>query len=316
LLLTSVLAEIPYTTFPKIDLGPFQLRTFGFMVGVGVLLGAWISAIYLERSGYARDEVYKLATRMVVWGLIGSRVTYVLSHLDDMNSPIDLIAVWEGGLQFSGGFIAAVIAVYPTVRKWPRRRTFAVLDGYAYGLTLGLAIGRVGCYSVGEHFGAASNFFLATRYEGGDVQEHFIGTVPLVEGMSFHNTSLYELIHLLVLFVVMTVFIRRRPTNVAPPGALLALFMAWYGAARFVTDFTRVNDNTVLGLTGAQYMCLLIIPLGLYLVFRSEPLIERWERKHPEAGDDGSVVVEDEDRAAGVEDDGAGGRIDVDEEAL
>jgi phosphatidylglycerol:prolipoprotein diacylglycerol transferase len=262
-----VLAAIPYETFPTIDLGPLELRTFGLMVGLGVLLGAWVAARYIEQHAeIPRDETYRMATRLVVAGIIGARLTWDVTHWDEIDSPLDLIAVWQGGLQFSGGFLAAVLVGLPTFRQWKGKRWIA-LDGYAYGLTLGLAIGRIGCYSVGEHFGEESDFFLATRYEGGSVREPELGDVPLFDGVTFHNTALYELLFLLVLFVVLGFLIRRRAT----PSTLMGVFAVYYGVARFATDSLRVNDDTVLGLTGAQWMCAALIVIGAWILRTVRP---------------------------------------------
>lgn len=265
---SSILAGISYTTFPDFEVGPLTIRTFGLMVGIGVLLGAWIAARYIEQFGVPREETYRLATRMVVAGLIGSRVTWVLSHLDQIENPIDVIAVWEGGIQFSGGFIAAILFGFPTFRKWSPKLRWRSLDGYAFGLTIGLAIGRIGCYSVGEHFGRSTEFFLGTTYQGGSTQEDFIGDVPLVEGMTFHNTALYELMHLVVLFGLLA-FVRmraRKAGRVLPAGTLVGIFCVWYGIGRFATDIVRTNDERVLGMTGAQFMGLALIPAGLWIL--------------------------------------------------
>ena len=116
--------------------------------------------------GHPREETYRLATRLVVGGVIGSRITWVLSHTDQIDSPIDLIAIWKGGIQFSGGFAAAILIGIPTFRKWGAKLRWRIIDGYLYGLAIGLAIGRVGCYSVGEHFGRTTDFFLGTTYRG------------------------------------------------------------------------------------------------------------------------------------------------------
>ena len=248
---TPVLAAIPYTTFPDIELGPLTLRTFGLMVGLGVLLGAWIAGRYIEaNAGVPRDETYRMATRLVVAGVIGARLTYVASHWEDVESPIDVIAVWEGGLQFSGGFLGAILFGIPFFRRWERRTRWIALDGFAYGLSIGLGIGRIGCYAVGEHFGRTTDFFLATRYDGGSVREDTLGDVPLVVGTTFHQTALYEFLYMLVLFVVLGLVLRRRPS----PGTLIAIFCAFYGVARFWSDSLRVNDERVAGLTGAQWM--------------------------------------------------------------
>ncbi|MGH9139375.1 MAG: prolipoprotein diacylglyceryl transferase [Acidimicrobiales bacterium] len=261
-----MLAAIPYTTFPEISLGPLSLRTFGLMVGIGVLVGTWIAARYIEAyGGISRDDTYRMATRLVIAGIIGARLTYVFTHWSDVDSPLDIIAVWEGGLQFSGGFIAAVLVGFPTFRQWKGRRWIA-LDGYAYGLTIGLAIGRIGCYSVGEHFGRTSDFFLATRYDGGSTREE-LGNRLLEPGMTFHNTALYEFLFLLVLFAGLSVLIRRR----AAPSTLIGVFTLYYGIARFASDTLRVNDERVLGMTGAQWMSIVLVVAGVWILTRRRP---------------------------------------------
>jgi phosphatidylglycerol:prolipoprotein diacylglycerol transferase len=196
--------------------------------------------------------------------VIGARITWDLSHTNQIHSVLDVIAVWKGGLQFSGGFIAAVLVGFPTFRTWTRAVRWSNLDGYAYGLTLGLAFGRVGCTSVGEHFGSHSSWLLAVEYRGGTVREDFLGSQRLVVGDTFHNTAIYELLYLLLLFGILTWVIRRRPA----PGTVMGIFTLYYGVARGLSDFLRVNDKTVVGLTGAQWMCVLLIPTGIWILTR------------------------------------------------
>lgn len=265
-----MLAAIPYTTFPDIELGPLTLRTFGLMVGLGVLLGAWIAGRYIEaRAAITREEIYRMATRLVVAGVVTSRLTYVATHWEDVESPIDVIAVWEGGLQFSGGFLGAILFGIPFFRRWNHRERWIALDGYAYGLSIGLALGRVGCYSVGEHFGGVTDFALASRYDGGDVREDFLGDIPLTVGTTFHNTSLYEFGYLLVLFVVLGLLVRRRPA----PGLLIGVFCAWYGVNRFWSDALRVNDERVAGMTGAQWMCIGLVLASIWILVKVRPTL-------------------------------------------
>jgi len=269
----GLLGAIPYTTFPTLEIGPLNLRTFGFVVAVGVLLGAWLAARYGEGYGIPRDNTYSLAMRMVLVGVVGSRITWVLSHTDSLDSPLDAFAIWEGGLQFSGGFVFAVIAGYPVYRNWNRLTRWHSLDGYAYGLTIGLAIGRIACYSVGEHFGRLTSFALGVRYEGGSVREGTLGDLPLREDMVFHQTALYELIYLAVLFLVLTwlLFLRKeRPAA----GTALGIFCAWYGVCRFASDSLRVNDERVLGMTGAQYLCIALLPTAAWILLRVRKLLQ------------------------------------------
>jgi phosphatidylglycerol:prolipoprotein diacylglycerol transferase len=283
-----VLAVIPYTTFPDIELGPLTIRTFGLLVGIGVLLGAWIAGRYIEaNAGVPREESYRMATRLVIAGIVGARLTFVASHWSDVDSPVDIIAVWEGGLQFSGGFLGAILFGLPFFRRWDRRTRWIALDGYAYGLSLGLAIGRIGCYAVGEHFGRLSDFFLAVRYDGGDTQEETLGELGLQPGMTFHNTALYEFGYLLLLFVVLGLLLRRRPS----PGVLMGVFCAFYGVARFLSDFLRVNDEQGLGLTGAQFLMAGLAVASVWIFGKVVPSL-RGERLGDDAGELGDGPVD------------------------
>ncbi|MBA2281593.1 MAG: prolipoprotein diacylglyceryl transferase [Acidimicrobiia bacterium] len=302
-----MLAAIPYTTFPTIDLGFFELRTFGLMVGLGVLLGSWIAGRYIEdRAGIPREETYRMATRLVVAGVIGARITWDISHWDQIESPLDLIAVWEGGLQFSGGFLGAIVFGVPFFRRWNRRQRWIAADGYALGLSIGLAIGRIGCYSVGEHFGSATSFFLGSRYDGGAVREDFLGDTRLVPGTVFHNTALYELLYLLALFVLLGFLSRRR----LGPSTLMGTFCLVYGLSRFGTDFLRVNDETVLGFTGAQYLMAAIALASIWIFTVVRPKLA--EAAPGPSADTGAAAAGDADGES-VVDDGAAAELDADE---
>lgn len=313
---SAVFSAIPYTTFPTIELGPLNLRTFGLMVALGVLLGAWLAAGYAEKYGIERDDTYRVATWMVLAGIIGSRLTWAATHTDQIDNPIDVIAIWEGGIQFSGGFVAALIVGLPFFRRWARLQRWHVLDGYAFGLSLGLAFGRIGCYSVGEHFGRTTEFFLGTRYDGGEVREPFLGDRPLAVGDTFHNTALYEFLYLLVMFLVMGAFVlrSRRTGREMPPGTLVGAFVLVYGVCRFVSDALRVNDERVAGLTGAQWMSLVMIPAGAFILVKVRPRLVALAAEAAAAGE-AAGAEGDEVEAAEADDADADADAEADAEA-
>lgn len=280
-MLSPLVAAIPYKTMPTIELGPLTLRTFGLMVAVGVVLGAWFGAVHSEQYGLARDDAYRLGTRMVLAGVVGARLAWVLTNLDQIDSPLDVIAVWEGGLQFSGGFLAAIAIGLPTFMRWNRLQRWQLIDGFAVATVLGAAFGRIGCLSVGEHFGRETSFPLATRFEGsfGDVaavdqvREGTLGPdgPAVVPGLTFHNPSLYECVTLFVMFVALWAILRRRPT----PGTTAGIFFLVYAVSRFSFDALRVNDERIGGLTGAQWMCVALVPTGIYVLTRVRPDLAR-----------------------------------------
>jgi phosphatidylglycerol:prolipoprotein diacylglycerol transferase len=212
---------------------------------------------------------------MVLAGVIGARATWVATHWDQIENPIDVIAVWEGGLQFSGGFIAAIALGLPTFLGWGRLQRWQLLDGFAVAVLIGAAFGRLGCLSVGEHFGRETSFFLATRYDGGELREPRLGlsdTAPFVEkGMAFHNPALYECVTLFVLFGALWWLLVKKPT----PGTVGGVFLLTYAVQRFSFDALRVNDERVAGLTGAQWMCVAMIPIGIYVLVKVRPALAR-----------------------------------------
>ena len=251
---------IAFPTFPSIHLGPITLHTFGAFVALGVLLGATIAARRNERFGVPRELTERAAFIMVGAGLVGARLTWVLSNLEKIKSPIDVIAVWDGGMQFSGGFVAALLIAPWASRNMRKDNRFNLIDGSALGLAVGQMIGRCGCMSVGEHLGHSTDFFLGWKYTGGETREG-----PLTVGQTYHNTALYEFLWLMPLIALMLWLDRRG----AKPGVLTGVFMVGYGVLRFSTDFLRTYDTLMFGLTGAQYMCLVLVPCGLVVLRRA-----------------------------------------------
>ena len=254
-----MLGSIPYRTFPVVHVGPIPIHVFGVFVALGILVGASIFLRFARKRGLDADSLTSLAWWVVLLGIVGSRVLFVLTHLSDFTGrPLAALARWQGGLQFSGAFLIAI----PLIWWWARRHPGAGLtisDGIVLGLVPGLMIGRVGCYAVGEHLGHTTTFFLGVKYLGGVTREG-----PIAVGSVIHNTALYEII-LLAPLVVLLFAEARRPVR---PGVMTATFLLWYGVQRFSTDFLRAYDERVFGLTGAQYLCIGMVAAGLVLAVR------------------------------------------------
>lgn len=273
----TVTTGIPFPTFPSIEVGPISLMTFGIFVALGVLAGIYVAARRNERFGIPRGETERVAIILVVIGFIGARLLWVATHWSDIDSPIDVIAVWDGGLQFTGGFITAILVAPLVTRRWPKDRRWELLDGAVLGLAVGQMIGRLGCVAVGEHLGGPTDFFLGWTYTGGVVIEG-----PLEEGVTYHNAALYEFLWLIPIILVLLYLDRRK----VPAGVMAGTFAVMYGLFRFLTDFVRINDRTLYGLTGAQYMTIVLTLFGVFVIWYSLRRARR-ERTEPE----GAVVA-------------------------
>jgi len=259
---------LPYTTFPYIQIGPIRLQVFGLCVAVGIIVGTLVASRYGRPRGLPGDEVVRLAPWLVLAGIVGARLTYVITNVDELGSFWEAFAIWKGGLQFTGGAILASLVALPLLRRLEPIHRWHFADAVALGLTIGQAIGRIGCVAVGEHFGGPTSPPFGLTWRGGSTAEempHPVGTV-------IHQTAAYETLHLLVLFVALLVVLRRRTL---PPGMLIGVFSVWYGVMRFLTDFLRVNDRELFGLTGAQYGCLLLIGVGVWILATTRARAER-----------------------------------------
>jgi phosphatidylglycerol:prolipoprotein diacylglycerol transferase len=253
-------AGIPFPTYPAIEIGPMRLMTFGLFVALGVIVGIYVAARRNERFGIKRSETERVGLILVGLGFVGARVLWVVTHWEQIRSPIDVIAVWDGGLQFSGGFITAILVAPLVTRKWPKDRRWELLDGAVLGLAVGQAIGRLGCVAVGEHLGGPTDFFLGWTYTGGAVIEG-----PLEVGVTYHNAALYEIFWLIPIIAVLYILDRRG----APSGIMTGTFAVLYGVGRFLTDFVRINDERLFGLTGAQYMTIVLTAFGIGVIAMS-----------------------------------------------
>jgi phosphatidylglycerol---prolipoprotein diacylglyceryl transferase len=251
---------IPYRTFPEFHLGPIPFHTFGLFVGLGILVGSSVFLRDARRRGIDGEALGSLLWWILIGGFVGARLLFVLAHLADFaGRPWAVVAVWEGGLEFSGAFVVAAALVLWWLRGHRDVDGFALSDGVVLGLAVGLAIGRIGCYSVGEHLGGTTTFPLAVHYLGGTTRE---GPIPV--GAHIHNTALYEMLLLIPLIALLFWMRRRRVAT----GWATVTFLSWYGVQRFCTDFLRAYDRTVFGLTGAQYVCIGLVAAAIVVAVR------------------------------------------------
>jgi phosphatidylglycerol---prolipoprotein diacylglyceryl transferase len=215
-------------------LGAKTVGTFGVMVMLGVIAGSlWLSRA-LKRIGVTdRDAASDLVTWAVVVGLLGARWTYLAIHPEALQGPIDLIALWKGGIVSYGGFFGGALGAW----IWCKRRRLPprlVGDAMMPALFLGQAFGRVGCFLVGDDYGKPWDGPWAVRFpaiEGSLIPPELID-VPL------HPSQLYLCLMNVLIFLSMAWLFRRRRWD----GQVLITTMLLYATGRFLIEFTRGDD--------------------------------------------------------------------------
>lgn len=239
---------MPYRLFDMIMLGPLHVRTWGLFVGLGIFAGACLAVRLARGRGISGDKLWTLTIVVALAGVLGSKVLWALQPGligETIAHPLRLISVWEGGLTFIGGLLAAVAAGVVYVRRsgLPVRAT---ADVVAPGLALGIAVGRVGCFLTGLHPGRPTSLPWGIDY---------LGAVR-------HPIPLYESILGLVLLVAGVAVLRRR----VAPGATALVVGLGYLVGRSLLDLLRAGAGETISGTDPRFLSQLTLTQSAALV--------------------------------------------------
>ncbi|HFC96924.1 MAG TPA: prolipoprotein diacylglyceryl transferase [Thermosulfurimonas dismutans] len=245
-------------------LGPVAVRWYGLMYLLGFLAAYFLARRDLRLAGH--PELQKTLEDVIFWAgvglIVGARLGHVFFYYPSyyLHRPLEILAVWHGGMSFHGGLLGSVIAGWLYARR--RGLNFwwwaDLLVVYA---PIGLGLGRIGNFINGELYGRPTHVPWAMVFPAG-------GPVPR------HPSQLYEALgEGLILFLILF-SLRRRGW---PEGFKLALFLVLYGGIRFGLEFFREPDPGV-GLfwgwmTRGQFFCVLmfLVGVGLFLLRRKAP---------------------------------------------
>ena len=147
-------------------LGPIAIQSYGFMMMMGFLVSIQLAARRARRCGADEEMVINVGLLSLITGVVGARLFYVIHYPDHFNSFFSYFALWAGGLEFYGGFLAAVAAtlIYLRLKKKSIRW---YLDILAPAIMLGLAFGRIGCFLNGCCWGKPTSTPVAVRFPYG-----------------------------------------------------------------------------------------------------------------------------------------------------
>lgn len=247
---------IPYFQVTKFNFGFFYLQMWGTFAALGFLAGIIAAYLKARKRGIVADQILDISFWIILSSFLGARLFYVVGNIKFfLENPIEVLKIWDGGLVFYGGFFGAVIAFFIFV-KLKKIFFWDLAEPIVFSLPLGLFMGRIGCFLIHDHIGKITNVPWGIKYLDGTIR---------------HETSLYESLSSLLLFIIFLILSRFSWSN--KKGFFTTFFMLWYGATRFITDFFRADDlpfsdSRWFGLTFAQYLSLLLFIIGLYLLKR------------------------------------------------
>lgn len=240
--------------------GPLTLHSYGVLVALGFVAALTLARLLARRAGLPDSGISDLTTLLALTGIAGARLLYVALDAEYfLAHPLDVFKIWEGGLVFYGGFLAATGAGLWKVRRlgWSLPQT---ADLVAAPLALGHAIGRLGCFAAGCCYGRPSPYPWAVQFKDP------MALAPL--GIALHPAQLYESAGLLLLCGFL-LWLNRRPG--LRPGNVFWSYVLGYGLLRYSVELFRGDDRgaMVATLAPSQWLALAaVLTAGTVLVLQ------------------------------------------------
>ena len=231
-------------------IGTFEITSFGLLVGIAALTGLGLFSREGQRSGLS-DAAVNAAVGGVLGGLFGAKLLWTIEFAG--TAPLASLFFSRGGLSWFGGLLGGV-----GTGVWMLRRSrvpiMRAVAAATPALAVGHAIGRVGCFLVGDDYGRPTALPWGVAFPLG---------LPPTE-IRVHPTQLYEAALLLPLAALLIRCRRRGWTD----RKVVALYLVLAGAIRFGLEFLRVNQPVVGSFTLAQLIAAALIAVGVMLFVR------------------------------------------------
>lgn len=234
-------------------IGTFEVTSFGAMVALGAALGIFLLRREMLRAGLDGAKGMDAALVGVLGGLAGAKLLYVAEHWAE---PLSQTLLSRGGMSWFGGFTGGVLAGLAMV-AWQGLPLMGVLSAAAPAMTLGQAVGRIGCFLVGDDYGRPTSLPWGIAFPE--------GLPPTTQRV--HPTQLYEAAALFVMTAAL-VALRKRGAN---DRKVFGIYLLLAGAIRFLIETVRVNAVVFLGMTTAQLFSVALTVAGLALLLSPAP---------------------------------------------
>jgi len=258
-------------------LGGEYVTSFGVMMFFSFLVAGLIGKAEMERKGFDGEKIWDMVFMAVIGGIVGAKLYYVLLNWPQLVADPLRMIFSRGGMVFYGGFLGATALVVWEVKrsKLPVRQ---MADVTAPALVLAYAVGRIGCFLVGDDWGRPTDLPWGIRFPQGtpptsvavierefgiqvdpELVERFGQVVPV------HPTQLYEVALSTLIFLLLW----RLRKHDRQPGWLFMVWLALAGAERFLVEFFRAKDDRLLGpFTIAQLISLVLLGIGTWWALR------------------------------------------------
>ncbi len=241
-----------------LQIGSLKIYSYGVFVAIGFLAALWVSGREIARQGLDREKFLDMGFWVVLSAIAGARIFHVLVYWRQYaEAPGEILKLWNGGLVFYGGFIAATAACVVFLRR-NRMPFLPVADASSIGIVLGLAFGRLGCTSAGCCFGKPTTLPWAITFTDPACLAPL--HVPL------HPTQIYESIGGFAIFG----FLYATRDRFKTPGMRFWTMLILYGAARAFFEIFRDDPRGFVGpFSESQVVSAVLITYAVVSILRA-----------------------------------------------
>lgn len=245
--------------FPELfSLGPVTVYTYGVVLAAAYLLGLQLAMRRAKARGLDPNRALDLGIAIIVSALIGAKLLLVLVDFDHFReNPREIFSIVRAGGVFYGGLIAAVLVAFWYMRRH-RMPLWTTTDIFAPGISLGHAVGRLGCLAAGCCYGHPTHLPWGITFTNPAAAAN-VGT-PL--GVALHPTQVYEsVVELGILAFLLLTEKKGRPF----PGRTFWAYLLLYGISRFVIEFFRGDPRGMVfaSISTSQFISLVLVPLSV-----------------------------------------------------
>lgn len=244
-----------FSTFLKI--GNMSIRYYALLILLGAIFAYLLGQYRFKQLGYSKDILSDYFVSVLVIGIIGARIWYVIFMFKEsyLQNPLEIFAIWHGGLAIQGGLFTGLIYSYYYFKK--KNIPFLVAgDAILPGVLIAQACGRWGNFFNQEAFGGVCSLeFLKSLH-----LPNFIISHMYIDGAYHHPTFLYESIGNIIVFLIIVFIIRHFASK---KGMQFFAYFIGYGIVRFFVEGMRTDSLMIGSLRTAQLISIIFIITGI-----------------------------------------------------
>jgi len=261
--------------FPTLfHIGSFEITSFGLMMFIAFIVAGWILTRQFRHYGLSEDLASSMVMAGAIGGIVGAKVYYAILFRD-WHLLFD-----RAGLVWYGGLIGGTIACTWLIRK-KGVDFLTAADATAPALAIGYALGRIGCFLVGDDYGRPTSSWIGIAFPKGSppttaesLRQFGVAVDPSIppdQVLRVYPTQLFESASSFMIFAILMMIARRPHAR----GRIAGVFLILLGIERFLVEIVRAKDDRFLGpFTIAQLISVLAIILGSFLALRKERTVE------------------------------------------